>query len=291
MKDLRGCTAILTGASGGLGNFIAPALARAGMNLTLVAFPGIGLGNVRSVVEKEGVRAITLELDLREAEQRQQVVSATLGEFGRIDVLVNNAGVETSALYHELSEADIKNILAVNLEAPMMLTRMVVPGMVSQGRGHIVNIASLAGKFGAGFQEAYSASKAGVTAFTYSLRGTYRGTGVSASVVCASFVEAGIYARIKARLGRPAPGLLGAGVCSPERVARAVVRVIRRDWPEVFVSGVPVRPFLALFPLSPWLGAWVTDKILGAHDFFRDVAAAHPPRPLLRTGTTESKVP
>jgi short-subunit dehydrogenase len=291
MKDLRGRTAILTGASGGLGNYIAPELARAGMNLTLVAFPGIGLADVRAAVEKEGVRATTLELDLREAEQRRQVVSATLREFGGIDVLVNNAGVETSAAYHELSEADIKNILAVNLEAPMMLTRLVLPEMVRQGRGHIVNMSSLAGKFGAGFQEAYSVSKAGVTAFTYSLRGTYRGTGVSASVVCPGFVEAGMYARIKARIGRPAPGLLGTGVCSPERVARAVARVIRRDWPEVFVSAVPVRPFLALFLLSPWLGAWFTDRILGVHDFFRGVAEAHPPRPQLQTRTTESKVP
>ena len=152
-------------------------------------------------------------MDLRDAGQRQQVVSATLGEFGGINVLVNNAGVETSAAYHELSEADIKNILAVNLEAPMMLTRAVLPEMLRQGRGHIVNMSSLAGKFGPGFQEAYNVSKAGVTAFTYSLRGTYRGTGVSASVVCPGFVEAGIYARIKTSIGRPAPGLLGAGVC------------------------------------------------------------------------------
>jgi short-subunit dehydrogenase len=291
MKDLRGRTAILTGASGGLGNYIAPALARAGMNLTLVAFPGAGLGGVRSAVEKQGVRAIALDLDLRDAEQRLEVVSATLGEFGGIDVLVNNAGVETSATYHELSEADIGNILAVNLEAPMMLTRAVLPGMVRQGRGHIVNMSSLAGDFGAGYQEAYSVSKAGVRAFTYSLRGTYRGTGVSASVVCPGFVEAGIYARIKARIGRPAPGLLGAGVCSPEQVARAVVRAIRRDWPEVFVSRIPVRPFLALFPISPALGAWFTDKILGVHDFFKAVANAHPPRPVLRGRAPESKLP
>ncbi len=260
------------------------------MNLTLVAFPGTELESVRSAVEKIGVRAITMELDLRDPEQRQRVVSTTLAQFGSIDVLVNNAGVETSAVYHELSEADIENILAVNLLAPMMLTRAVVPEMLRRGRGHIVNMASLAGKFGAGFQEAYSVSKAGVTAFTYSLRGTYRGTGVSASVVCPGFVEAGIYARIKAAVGRPAPGLLGAAVSSPERVARAVVRVIRRDRPEVFVSTVPVRPFLALFPISPALACWVTDNILGIHDFFKSVAAANPPRPRLPGEAPESRL-
>jgi short-subunit dehydrogenase len=279
MMNLRGQTAILTGASGGLGNFIAPAMARAGMNLVLVAFPGEGLHEVCSAVSKEGVKAISLNLDLRDAEQRRRVVSTTLEEFGRVDVLVNNAGLEASAVYHELSEGQINDILTVNLEAPMMLTRAVIPEMLRQGHGHIVNMSSLAGKFGPGYQEAYTATKAALTAFTFSLRGTYRRTGVSASVVCPGFVEAGIYERMKKQIGRPAPGLLGAGVCSPGRVARAVIRAIERDLPEIIVSRLPVRPLLALYPLSPSLGAWITDKILGAHDFFRTVAEAQKERP------------
>ena len=156
----------------------------------------------------------------------------------------------------------------------MMLTRAVLPDMLRRRGGHIVNMSSLAGKFGPGYQEAYAATKAALTAFSFSLRGTYRGTGVSASVVCPGFVEAGIYARMKQRIGRPAPGILGLGVCQPERVAQAVLRAIQRDWPEVFVSRVPVRPVLALYPLSPSLGAWITDKVLKAHDFFRAAAAA-----------------
>ena len=249
------------------------------MNLVLVAFPGEGLQEVCSAVTKEGVKAITLNLDLRDAEQRRQMVSTTLKEFGGVDVLVNNAGVEASAAYHDLSEGQIKDILTVNLEAPMMLTRSVLPTMLRQGHGHIGNMSSLAGKFGPGFQEAYSATKAALTAFTFSLRGTYRGTGVSASVVCPGFVQAGIYERMKKQIGRPAPGLLGAGVCSPERVAQAVVRAIERDLPEIIVSRLPVRPLLALYPLSPSLGAWITDKILGAHDFFRTVAEAQRKNP------------
>lgn len=279
MKELRGRTAILTGASGGLGSFIASALARAGMDLVLVAFPGAGLDELRLTVTKEGVKAIVLNLDLRDPGQRQRVVSAAVEEFGGVDVLVNNAGVESSSFYHELSEADIRDVLSINLEAPMMLTRAVLPEMVHRKRGHVVNITSLAGKFGPGFQEVYVASKAALTAFTYSLRGTYRGTGVSASVVCPSFVEAGIYSRIKKRIGRPAPGLLGASVCSPELVGRAVVRAIRRDLPEVFVSRFPVRPILAIYALSPSFGTWITDKVLGANDFFKKVAEAEKKTP------------
>jgi short-subunit dehydrogenase len=274
MKVLQGRTTILTGASGGLGNFIAPAMARVGSNLVLVAFPGAGLNEVQSAATKLGVKAISLDYDLRDPVQRAEVVSAAVKEFGTVDVLINNAGLEASSAYHELSEVQIKDILTVNLEAPLMLTRAVLPGMLRQGFGHIVNMSSLAGKFGPGFQEVYSATKAAVTAFTASLRGTYRGTGVSASVVCPGFVEAGIYSRIKATLGHGAPGLLGAAVVSPERVARAVVRAIRCDLPELFVSRIPVRPMLALYPLSPSLGSWITEKVLGANQFFESVAQA-----------------
>ncbi len=288
MKNLRGRTAILTGASGGLGSFIAPALAEAGMNLVLVAFPGIGLKEVHSQVVKRGVKAIFLDLDLRDPEQRRRLVATTLETFGSINVLVNNAGVEVSAAYDQLTEEQVRAILAINLEAPMMLSLAVLPGMLRQGRGHIVNMSSLAGKFGPGYQEPYCASKAGLTAFTYSLRGTYRGTGVSASVVCPSFAEAGIYSRIKKKMGRPAPGLLGASVCSPERVAKAVLRAIDRDWPEVFVCGIPIRPFLALFPCSPALAAWVTDKVLGAHDFFHKAAEAE--KQAGRTGPARDEI-
>lgn len=274
MKNLRGQTAILTGASGGIGRHIAPALAKAGMNLVLVAFPGIGLDEVCSAVTREGIKAMALDLDLRDPKQRQHVVSAALKEFGQVDVLVNNAAVEFTAVYHELSEQQIKDVLSVNLEAPMMLTKAVLPEMLRRGRGHIVNISSFAGRLGPGFQEPYAATKAALTAFTYSLRGTYRRTGVSASAVCPGFVEAGIYSRLKAQLGRPAPGLFGASVCPPQRVARAVLRVIEHDLPEVFVNRYPVRPALALYVLSPSLGAWITDKILGTHDFFQSVAEA-----------------
>ena len=287
MKNLHGRTAILTGASGGIGSFIAPALAKAGMNLVLVAYPGTGLESLCATVGHAGIKAFTLDFDLRDPTQRELIVERTIDRFGGVDVLVNNAGVELSSAYHDLSPSTIKDILNVNLEAPMLLTHTVLPTMLRQGHGHIVNISSLAGKSGPGSQEPYAATKAGLTAFTYSLRGTYRGTGISASVVCPGFVEAGIYSRIKAQLGHPAPLLLAA--CSPERVANAVVRAIRRDRPEVFVSKYPIRPLLVLCALSPSLGAWITAK-LGVHNFFREVAEAQKKSSPLSNGASESTI-
>jgi len=238
------------------------------MSLVLVAYPGTGLEDLRKDIVRRGVKALSLSLDLRDPAQRVRVVEEARREFGRVDVLVNNAGIELSAVYHELPEATLKDILNVNLEAPMVMSWLVLPEMVERGSGHIVNISSLAGKCSPGYQEPYAATKAGLIAFTFSLRGTYAGTGVSASVVCPGFVEVGIYQRLKQNTGCVAPALLGSS--PPEPVARAVVRSIRKDLPEVIVNALPVRPLFALSALFPQIGLWMVRK-LGVHDFFRRV--------------------
>jgi len=266
MKIEAGQTALITGASGGLGTYIAHALADAGFNLALVAYPGLRLKSLCEAVQKKGVHAIAFSADLRNPSQHSSIVERVARELGGIDVLVNNAGVETTAPYHELTEERIREILSINLEAPMLLARLIVPGMLERGRGHIVNISSLAGKAGPAFQECYAASKAALIGFTTSLRATYRGSGISASVICPGFVEAGIYARLKARTGRSAPVLLG--VSRPEPVARAVLRAIKRDVPEIIINPIPVRPLFALTALLPRLGQWFVTRI-GAHEFFR----------------------
>ena len=140
--------------------------------------------------------------------------------------------------------------------------------MLSRNRGHIVNISSLAGKSAPAFQEPYAATKAGLIGFTSSLRATYRGSGVSASVVVPGFVEAGIYAQLKKRSGLAAPALLVTS--PPEKVAQAVVKVIEKDLPEIIINPLPVRPLLAFIALFPKAGEWLSDKT-GGNDFFRKV--------------------
>ncbi len=241
------------------------------MNLLVVAYPEFGVEAVRTAVGKICPQVEVLMADLRLPTECDRVVRLAEQLFGSVDVLVNNAGIEFSSLYHELSEAQVRDVLAVNLEAPMLLARRVLAGMVKRKSGHIVNISSLAGKGGPAYQEPYAATKAALTAFTFSLRATYKGTGVSASVVCPGFVEAGIYARLKIRTSRSAPVMLAGN--SPERVARAVVRAIREDLPELIVNRFPIRPVLAVSALSPVLGAWLTD-FLGVNEFFRSAASA-----------------
>lgn len=271
MKLLAGQTALLTGASGGLGVFMTTALAERRLKLALVAHPGVALEKLRQAAEQRGAQAVAYCSDLREPALRRQLLQQVQEDLGPIDVLINNAGVEFTSVYHELTEANIYEVLRVNLEAPLILSRLVLPGMLERKRGHVVNISSLAGKAGPAFQEPYAATKAALIAFTASLRATYRGSGVSASVVVPGFVEAGIYAELKERSGCVAPALLGTS--RPESVARAVIRVIEQDIPEVIVNPIPMRPLLAFTALFPRLGAWIGSKA-GANDFFRRVVEA-----------------
>lgn len=268
MKIQAGQTVLLTGASGGLGVFMARAFADLGTNLALVAHPGAGLDAAAKDAERRGARALALVSDLRDPAQRRSVVEEVKTKFGGIDILINNAGVEFTAPYHELSEENLHEIINVNLEAAMVLTRLVLPEMLKRGIGHIVNISSLAGKAGPAFQEPYAATKAGLIAFTFSLRATYRKSGVSASVIVPGFVEAGIYAKLKEKSGCSAPAFLGSS--SPQAVSLAVLRSIQRNLPEIVVNPIPVRPLLALVTLFPSLGEWAIRKT-GGHDFFRQV--------------------
>jgi short-subunit dehydrogenase len=274
MKLKPGQTVLLTGASGGLGSHLAPALAARGLNLMLTAFPGIGLEELRQTVARHGVQAHLLAADLREPGSRQKVVEETLARFGRVDLLINNAGIELTAYFHTMPEPTVRDILAINLESAMLLTRLILPGMLERGSGHVLNISSLAGKSGPALQEPYAATKAGLVGFTAALRSSYRRRGVSASVLCPGFVDTGIYARLRQRSGRSAPELLGA--IPPDRVVRGALRAIEGDRPEVILSRYPIRPLLAVAALFPRLGEWLIERT-GANDFFRSVE--EPPGP------------
>jgi len=143
----------------------------------------------------------------------------------------------------------------VNLIGAMLLTWMVLPGMLGRRSGHIVNVSSLAGKAGPPCFEPYAATKAGLIAFTESLRAEYRDTGVSASVICPGFVTTGIYEQMRKETHIDGPKLLGPS--SPELVARAVVRAIRKDIPEIIVNPGPTRLLTTLAELSPSLAEWI----------------------------------
>jgi len=260
MHDLKDKTAIVTGASRGIGTYIAQALAQEHMKLVLAARSAPELEEVAQRLRQKGHLVLAVPTDVTDSAALEALVEAARREFGTVDVLVNDAGVETLAAYHRLGWEEVYNTLQVNLTAPMHLTHLVLPGMLAQGRGHIVNISSLVAKNALAFQEQepLCTSKAGLWGFTVALRSSYRGSGVSASVICPGFIKGvGMFQRIQDATGVKTPFY---GASPPEKVASAVVRAIKRDLPEVIVNPVPVRPLMALVALFPNLiGPFGTD--------------------------------
>jgi len=253
VNELRGRTAIVTGASRGIGHVLANALAREGMNLVLAARSVELLEQLATNLRQSGVRVLVSPTDVSDEAQLKMLVECTLQEFGSIDVLVNNAGIEAFRPYQLIEPADISQTIQVNLIATLLLTRFALPHMLKAGRGHIVNMASVAGKFGPAFGAAYGASKAGMIAFTQSLRGELHKTGVSATAICPGFADdGGIYEVIKQRTGRGMPWYVGS--TSADAVARAVIKAIRQDRPEMIINFPALRPVFTLCQAFPRLG-------------------------------------
>ena len=271
MRRLEGRTAIVTGASRGLGVHIARALAAQRVNLVLVARSEDAITKLASELSNGGVTAKPLVADLSDIPRLESVVDRAEALLGAIDILVNNAGIEGIRVYSEESDAATEEMLRVNLLSPMVLTRRVLPKMLARKTGHIVNVASLAGKTSMPYHASYSTSKAGLVNFTHCVRSELRGTGVSASVVCPGFVtDEGMFATTSQAHGLRVSPLLGTSV--PQQVARAVVKVLRQDIAELPVNPGPMRLIQAIQQLTPGTVAWVQDRVLGVDAMMRKVA-------------------
>lgn len=242
MKIRRGDVALITGASRGIGRHLAMTLAHRGMDLVLAARSQNGLDAVAEEVRAAtGVTVSTLTVDLADREQASALAARAEDTAGHVDVLVNNAGLESGYRPDQIPLDQLGAMADVNLLAPMVLTRTVLPGMVRRGRGHVVNIASMAGLLAMAYQEPYAATKFGVVGYTRALRMTAQDQkwGVSASAICPGFISgAGMYVDRMHEFGMTAPRLLGA--LPVQRVAEAVVTAVEKDVPEILVmSGAP----------------------------------------------------
>jgi short-subunit dehydrogenase len=218
MVQLRGARALVTGAAGGLGRYITRALAGQGVNLAVSDLPGSEIEAVAGELCGLGVEAQAVPADLTDSGERARLVGAAEEAVGPLDVLVNNAGLEFGGAFTKTTREELEAIATVNLIAVMDLTWLVLPGMLERRRGHVVNLASLAGKLPSVFLASYAATKHGVVGFTHSLRAEYAGEPVSFSAICPVFVgRVGMYARVEDQLDKePPPGLKPV---DPERVA------------------------------------------------------------------------
>lgn len=232
MGPIDGAVVLVTGATGGIGRAIAVRLAGRGARLVLC---GRDRDALTEVVATTSGRLIAA--DLAEPEGIERVAAEALASHGRVDVLVNNAGVGFSGETARMEWGIVDDLVAVNLLAPIRLTRALLPHMLDRGGGHVVNVGSIAGHVGVGGEAVYAATKAGLHMFTESLRYELAGTGVGVSLMSPGAVDTPFFARRGAPYARSFPKPI-----PPERVARAIVRAIETGRPEVFVPRWMVVP-------------------------------------------------
>ncbi|HEX7263136.1 MAG TPA: SDR family NAD(P)-dependent oxidoreductase [Candidatus Dormibacteraeota bacterium] len=256
--DLKGKTALVTGASRGIGPHLASALAGRGMNLVLTGRSGSELELVAAEQRKRGVRVLTVVADLLDDDARTLLVGAAEREFGGVDVLVNNAGGDALREFDQMSTEENLAIINLNLSAPIALTHLVLPSMLRRESGHIVNISSMAGRVSFPFTEAYAAAKDGVIGFTRVLRGDYRARGVSASVLILGAIRgAGQGQRTLDDMSRPTSSFMAP----VELVSKALLRALDRDRAEIVVMPGPGRLLRAVMDFFPGMGPWMNQQL------------------------------
>jgi short-subunit dehydrogenase len=228
--ELAGKTVLLSGATGGLGRAIATALAGHGATLVLSSRKREALEELAAALPGGGHR--TAVADLAE----DGAGEALAAEAGVVDGLVANAGLPGTGRLDDFSQDELGRVLRVNLEAPIRLTRELVPGMQERGSGHLVYVTSLAGKAISPRASLYSATKFGLRGFALGLREDLWKRGIGVSLVTPGFVrEAGMFADSGAK---PPPGF---GTTTPAKVADAVLSAIERNRHEVEVAPIVTR--------------------------------------------------
>jgi short-subunit dehydrogenase len=285
--------AVVTGASYGIGEHIARALAARQMNLLLVARSEAELTRLARELDTDAAKVTAAIVDLGGPHAASQIAEAAVAALGTVDVLVNNAATEPQTRFHVLTPAEIERVLQVDLISPLVLTRLLLPGMLERGYGRIINISSLAGHTSFPHTEAYAAAKDGLTAFSRVLNSDYAGTGVSAtSLILGPVKDTGISARTLAETGLTASTAFSI---PPEKVAAATLRAIGKPRAEIVVSVGPGRLLKALMDYFPGLGPAI-NRVSGAEKLMASVAdhreaARTDSAPCQRTALTPGRTP
>ena len=233
--EVRGAVVVVTGASSGIGRATALAFARAGATVVASARRPERLEALVEEIESHRGRALAVVCDMTDVEQVRELRRRTIEAFGRCDVLVNNAGVPGGGSFDELSMEQIERVVRVNYLGVLYGTKAFLPDMLAAGRGHVVNIASLAGRFAVPASAVYSSTKHAVVAFSEAMNGAVSRRGVLVTSVNPAFVPTEGFPHHDARDRK-----VGAPM-APERVADLIVDVVKREGRPRFRSPVPGR--------------------------------------------------
>ncbi|MBD1807934.1 3-oxoacyl-[acyl-carrier-protein] reductase [Microcoleus sp. FACHB-SPT15] len=234
-QRLRDRVAIVTGASRGIGRAVALALASEGANVVVnYASSSNAAEEVVAAITEAGGNAITAQADVSKVEQVDALLSTTLEKFGRVDVLVNNAGITRDTLLLRMKPEDWQAVIDLNLTGVFLCTKAVSKGMLKQRSGRIINIASVAGQMGNPGQANYSAAKAGVIGFTKTVAKELASRGITVNAVAPGFIATDMTNDLKSEeiLKYIPLGRYG----EPEEVA-GMVRFLAADSAAAYITG------------------------------------------------------
>lgn len=231
MTIIKGKTILLTGASRGLGVYIARNLAKEQATIVGVSRSKLGLDRVGEQIKALGGKWISIPFDMKNVAELSTLVTQINEVAGPVDILINNAGIEIYRNFVDYSLEEMQSVVTTNLLSVMEITRLLLPIMLRRCSGHIVNIASVAGKKGVAYNSVYSASKAGLILWTDAIRQELAGTDVNISVICPGYVSK---VGMTINTSIPVPQL--AGISTPTKVANAVIKSLKQNQAEVIVN-------------------------------------------------------
>jgi short-subunit dehydrogenase len=257
--EIRNKVVLITGASSGIGAGVARRLVKEGAKVALAARRKELLEDLAEELTAKGGQALSLQVDVTDHAEIQQMINATLGKYGRLDVLVNNAGLGYSADVKDIDPAKLRLQVAVNLVGLIECAQAALRPMLSQGSGHIINVSSLAGLVGAPGSSVYSATKFGVIGFSDSLRREVHKHGVLVTTFCPGFVATEFSPRLKKiSMGAPDAARL-PGVMTVEYVAGVIAGIIRHPRRLVLVP-FGFSTLVQLGRALPGLVDWGSDR-------------------------------
>lgn len=222
-RELRGKVVLITGAAGGLGAALCHRYAAAGARIAGMDLDAEKLGALVAELRAAGAEALALPGDITDPEACNAVVAATLGHFGTLDGLINNAGISARSLLQDTDPAVIRRVMEVNFFGAANLTRAALATITAR-RGFIAAVSSVAGFSPLTGRTAYAASKHALHGFFDSLRSEVEGAGVGVTLVCPSFIRTGIGVAATDGRGAPvgSPRITTGGESTPEEIAERI---------------------------------------------------------------------
>lgn len=184
-----GQVVVITGASSGIGRELARAFGREGATVVLAARSVDALEQLAQELRAQGGQALTVPTDVSDVDQLARLVRVTQQVFGRVDVLVNNAGQGLAVWAHELTAEQVESLFRVNTQSAIMATRLVLPGMMARRQGMIINVSSVAGKVGVPSDTVYAATKFAMNGFAQGLRAEVAAYNIKVLTVCPFFTS------------------------------------------------------------------------------------------------------